>query len=57
MAEEDGRRAEEVRHAIERFVDRLARAVADDLARTQQVDLPPRGRLIKPPTDRGESSG
>ena len=57
MAEEDRRRAEEVRHALERFLDRLARAVADDLARTQQVDLPPRGRTMKPPTNREESSG
>ena len=56
MAEEDRRRAEEVRHALERFLDRLARAVADDLARTQQVALPPRDRPKKPPTDREESS-
>ena len=57
MAEEDRRRAEEVRHALEKFLDGLARAVADDLALTQQVNLPPRGRTMKPPTDREESSG
>jgi hypothetical protein len=57
MAEEDRRRAEEVRHAFEGFLDRLARAVADDLARTQRVAHPPRGRRMRPPTDREESSG
>jgi hypothetical protein len=57
MAEEARPRAEEARDALERFLDRLARAVADDLARTQPVNLPLRGRAVKPPKDREESSG
>ena len=44
MTEENRRRAENVRHALGEFLDRLAKAVADGLGRSKQV-----GQRARPP--------
>jgi hypothetical protein len=56
MTEENGRRAEEVRHALGEFLDRLSKAIIDSLARSKQVGPSPRRPPSRPPEGRTKSS-
>jgi hypothetical protein len=56
MTEENGRRAEEVRHALGEFLDRLSKAVVDSLARSKRVGPSPRRPPARPRKGRTKSS-
>jgi len=57
MSEERRRQAEAVRHALGEFLDRLAKAVIDGLARSKPVGPSARRRPARPPEGRTKSSG
>jgi len=56
MIEENHAEAEKVRQALGEFLDRLAKAVADSLARTKQVGHSKRRRSAKRLEDGTKSS-
>ncbi len=55
--EGDHSEAEDVRKALEKFLDRVASAVADGLARTKVVGDPGRDRSTRPPEGGAKSYG
>ncbi len=57
MTEVNRPEVEEVRQALGEFLDRLAKSVADGLARTKQTVRPTRGRSAEPPKEGTKSSG
>ena len=56
MTEENGRQAEEVRHALGEFLDRVSKAVIDSLARSKRVGPSPHHPSARPPEGRTKSS-
>jgi hypothetical protein len=57
MNEEYRPHEEQIRHALDQFLDRLAKAVAEVLVRSKPGGQPARRRAAKSPEDETEPTG